>query len=156
MKLAEAIIHRKEVEISIGRLKARIERNLIVQDGVAPQEDAKALIQELRGQIRELTACTQRIQRTNAANYLLDDKDQPTDVTLQEALLKRDGLIKEQDILRSLAINAVPNTRYSNSEIRMIPMVDSTPLIKAADKLAQEVRNLNLAIQKTNWLTEMK
>lgn len=118
---------------------------------MAPQEDANAMISELKQQSRALTACAQTIQHANANNYLLDENDQETDMTLQAALIERDGLTKEQEILRSLASDAVPNTRYSRSEILLIPMVDSKELLKYCDGLAKEIRRLNLLIQKTNW-----
>ena len=45
--------------------------------------------------------------------------------------------------------------RYSRSEIRKVATVDVSALRRQMDTLAQQRRELDTAIQATNWATEL-
>ena len=45
--------------------------------------------------------------------------------------------------------------RYGRAEIRILPTVDVGALRRQADELARERRELDTAIQETNWTTEL-
>ena len=45
--------------------------------------------------------------------------------------------------------------RYSANEIKLESTVDSVRLLKNASDYAQEARELDMLIQKTNWLVEI-
>ena len=47
MKLAEALIERKELQSKVARLKQRLLNNALVQEGSVPNEDPKVLITDL-------------------------------------------------------------------------------------------------------------
>lgn len=155
MKLAEGLITRAALQKDISSLESRINKNLIVQEGQRAQEDAGALVEEFISMQRALTELITAIQRANATNYLLDKDDRPTGKTLQDALIRRDGLVNLADRLRGFAGEAVPNMRYSVNEIKLNSTVDSVQLLKRANLYAKEARDLDILIQKTNWQVEL-
>lgn len=155
MKLAEGLITRAALQKDISSLESRINKNLIVQEGQRAQEDAGALVEEFISMQRALTELITAIQRANATNYLLDKDDRPTGETLQDALIRRDGLVNLADRLRGFAGEAVPNMRYSVNEIKLNSTVDSVQLLKSANLYAKEARDLDILIQKTNWQVDL-
>lgn len=155
MKIAEALITKANIETKISRLQSRITKNLLVQEGEDPQEDAKDLIKQLERANNELTNIIIGIQNANARNFIINEEGIEQDITIQEGLVKRDGLIKLHDKLRYFAGEAVPNTRYSNSEIKILSTIDAKKLQKQADDLALEARELDIAIQRTNWIVNI-
>ncbi|NLM05972.1 MAG: DIP1984 family protein [Tissierellia bacterium] len=155
MKIAEALIRKSALQTDLSSLVSRIKRNLVVQEGESPQEDSKRLIEEFIGKYQELEGLIRRIQNANATSLLADEEDEPMEATIQDALIKTDNLYKMSEILRNIAGEAVPNVRYSQSEIKLIPTVDSTALLKRADEFAKEARELDILIQKTNWMVDI-
>ena len=77
------------------------------------------------------------------------------DITIQEALARKEGLVNLASKLRDLAESATPQNRYSKSEIKIIATVDAKVLQGKADKFSKEARNLDIAIQRTNWLVDL-
>ncbi|WP_435877436.1 DIP1984 family protein, partial [Turicimonas muris] len=47
MKLAEALIERKELQSRLSRLNQRLQANALVQEGDVPSEDPKVLIKDV-------------------------------------------------------------------------------------------------------------
>ena len=155
MKIAEALIHKSDLEEKIRNLYSRADENLLVQEGEEVQEDSKALVEAMKKAGKDLVVLTSKIQGANSSNKLRDEDGKEMEMTIQEALVYKDGLISLSSKLRSLASDAVPQTRYSQSEIKIIPTVDAKALQAEADDLAKEARDLDIAIQRTNWLVEI-
>ena len=80
MKLAEALLLRAEYRDKLDNLHQRILANLKVQEGDAPHEDPKALLEESMELHRTMCALVQRIDRANGTICL------PGGETLSQAL----------------------------------------------------------------------
>jgi hypothetical protein len=90
------------------------------------------------------------INRTNLSATLADG------TTLTDALARRDALALHYSILSDLAEAAtVEINRYSRSEIKSHPTVQVSALRKQMDTLATRRRELDTAIQATNWNTDL-
>lgn len=155
MKLAEGLINRSFLETRISQIRHRISKNLLVQEGEEPLEDVESLIEEYMKLKSELTDLITTIQNANSSNYLIDEKDKETKETLQEALIRRDGLTALAEGLRTISSDSVPDMRYSRDEIKLLSVVDPKKYLKKADKIAKEARELDILIQKTNWHVEI-
>lgn len=98
----------------------------------------------------ELEGLIAQINRTNLATRV------PTGETLTDALARRDILALRQAVLRQVAdAGGERQERYGLAEIRILPTVDVGDLRRRADELARERRELDTAIQETNWTTEL-
>ena len=150
MKLAEALIERADLQKRAAQLEERLLNNLQVQEGEAPPEDPRALLQEFLEVTAGLEALLPRIHRANLSALL------PGGGTLTDALTRRDLLDLRLKVLRRAVTTASERqTRYSNSEVRTVAVVPARELQKLADALAKERRELEVLIQQTNWLTEL-
>ena len=150
MKLGEALLQRAEIQRRLNSLKARLVRNATVQEGETPHENPPALLKQVKTLLRQLENLVGQINRANLANQLADG------TPLTDALAHRDALLLEHAILNKFLENASERiTRYSQSEIKLLPTVDVTEQYKRLEKVAQEIRNLNTQLQETNWRVEI-
>lgn len=148
MKLAEALIERADLQKRAAQLEERIVRNLLVQEGEAPPEDPRQLLAEFAEVAARLEALLPRIHRANLGATLTGGQ------TLTDALTRRDMLDLRLKVLRRAAATASERqTRYSNSEVRILSAVPARDLQTQVDALAKQRRELE--IQQTNWLTEL-
>ena len=151
MKLAEALITRKEMYRKLSLLAERIQKNIIIQEGDEPVEDPNALMPELERLSQEVTELVQRINATNASTRLENG------MTIAQALAKRDELIRLAGFFRSFADMGREGQveRYSKSEIKRVCTIDVAATEHKADELAKEARELDMAIQALNWQVEL-
>jgi hypothetical protein len=150
MKLAEALILRADAQKRIEQLKQRLLRNAKVQEGDAPAENPRDLLQELEEVAATLTRLIRQINRTNAQTTLADG------TTVSDALARRDVLAKQHAVYRDLAATAtVEQARYSRSEVKFVSTVDVAAIQRRADDLARQYRELDATIQATNWSADL-
>ncbi len=149
MKLAEALIERKELQSKVARLKQRLLNNALVQEGSVPNEDPKVLITDLEKTLDRLRDVIDRINKTNVS-VSVDGS------TLSEMINKRDLMITRIAIMREFLEKASSRVdRYTRNEILVLSTVDVEPYQKQLDKLSYEARMLDAKIQYTNWNTEL-
>lgn len=150
MKLAEALILRKDLQTRLEELRDRLTTNALVQEGEQPAEDPRLLLTELgkmAGQLEDLIA---RINLTNAAEHR-DGK------TLTELLARREVLTSRISILQSVLSTASRTVmRGSRMEVKIYSTVNVPVLRKECDDLSRDLRQLDTAIQSANWLIDLK
>ena len=149
MKLAEALTARADLQRRIEQLRARITANARYQEGEEPAEDAAALIVEADAALEQLR---QLIRRINATNSRLD---LGVDGTMTDALAARDVLRLRHSLLADAAAAASGANdqflRQMRSELRQISALPVGELRTRADRVAQELRELDNRIQQANW-----
>ena len=150
MKLAEALVMRKDLQARISHLRSRVKDNLIVQDGESPSEDPNQLIKTLLSVQNRFTSLVQAINRTNVKTSF------DTKRSVADALAERDGYLAKQQTCTSIAKYAtVTQDRYSQSEIRKVSLLSATDMQHQADEWAKKFRELDLLIQAKNWETDL-
>lgn len=150
MKLAEALLVRRELLNNVRGIRERIEQNATVQEGDSPAEKPELLLQKALGLLQKEASLVVQINRTNI-NCIL-----PDGLTMMETLARRDRLINEQAVLSGAIESSYREFRESRQEIKWVNMVDVAALQEKVDDLETQLRNLNVAIQETNWLTELE
>ena len=83
MKLAEALILRKDLQTRLVRIQERLNANVLVQEGDRPSEDPAELIKRLNETCAELNTLICRINKTNSGT-LMDGRP------LADAITERD------------------------------------------------------------------
>ena len=150
MKLAEALLERKNLKTKVENLRARAIQNALVQEGDTPSEAPLDLLREMDAAVAELGSLIQRINDTNNVIRLANG------TSIADAIVQRDMLE-----LRRFAIDAVLNKaavrqdRYSRAEIRFVSTVDVPALRRDLDALAQARRELDAQIQALNWSADL-
>ena len=100
--------------------------------------------------IKELQEMVVRINKTN-----LHAKTE-VGLSITEAMAKRDQMSRQHKFLIYMISQASSdNDYYSNREIRWNRTVDVAGLQKQADDIAKKMRELNAAIQQTNWNADL-
>ena len=150
MKLAEALAARADATRKVAQLRARIKSNARYQEGETPAEDANALLNEAVSVLSELETTMRRINLTNTTTRLPDGR------TLTDALASRDVLRLRHSLLTEAAEagssgNSPGWGRQLRSELKTETQLNVTDLRKQADKVALELRQLDLLIQEVNW-----
>jgi hypothetical protein len=150
MKLAEALVQRADLQKRIEQIRQRLKRSALVQEGEQPPENPGELLAEVERLLGELTSLIGRINRANLATQLADG------TTLTDALARRDTLALHYSILEDLATAAsVELNRYSRTEIKSFPTIQVSAVRRQMDTLAQQRRELDTAIQATNWTVDL-
>ena len=150
MKLAEALKERADLNIKIEELRRRIGHNILVQEGEAPSEDPKELL-------KELDACTARLEEVITAINITNAKTRVQGKTLTEWIANKDVLQVKLAAYRE-AVNEAGSSTYRarGSEIKVTPLLKAADLQKQVDQLAKELRETDNLLQETNWKTELK
>jgi hypothetical protein len=151
MKLSEALVLRADVQKRILRLGKRLNLSARVQEGEPPPENPEDLQTELDRTFEQLRDLITRINQTNSRATL------GTGETVTAALARRDTLSLRYRVLESFAKEASETTdRFTHTEIRVRPTIDVAALRRQLDSIAQERRDLDMAIQAANWATELE
>jgi hypothetical protein len=151
MKLAEALVLRADLQKRLAQLRVRLKRSALIQEGERPPEDPNLLLGEVSELLSQLRLLIVRINRTNMQTAL------PDGTLLTEALAERDVLDLQHSLLSDLVNTATERfERYGRSEIRRLATVDAAALHRQLDDIARRRRELDTAIQATNWSTELQ
>lgn len=150
MKLAEALVQRKNLKDEVRDLRRRLRRVAQVQEGDTPVESPQELLQTIERKAGELERRVAQINRTNMEARLENGR------TLMAAIAERDMLLLRRSVLDELVEAATPTrSRLSRREIRNVPTIDVAEVQKEADQVAKQYRVLDAEIQALNWETEL-
>jgi len=154
MKLAEALALRADATRRVEQLRERIVASARYQEGEEPAEDAHALLTEAGTVLDELEVLIRRINRTNATARIGEEG------TITDALARRDVLRARHAMMTAAADAAAGRSRSGpgrqlRSELKMIAALPVAQLRAQADALAQQIRELDVRIQRSNWEVDL-
>ncbi|WP_228046794.1 DIP1984 family protein [Saccharopolyspora montiporae] len=137
----------------VEQLMARVTDSARYQEGETPVEDAQALLTEIDAVLDQQESLIRRINRTNAATPLGDG-------TVTDALARRDVLRYRHRAVTAAADAASgrggrDHGRHMRSELVSLPALPVAELRAEADRIAQEIRELDIRIQRANWEVEL-
>lgn len=154
VKLAEALALRADSARRIEQLRARIVASARFQEGEEPAEDAAALLAEAGRVLDEYETLIRRINHTNTATSIGGDG------SITDALARRDALRLHHSLVTAAADAAAGKNesmlqRQLRSELKMLAALPVGELRAQADRLAQELRQLDIRIQSSNWEVDL-
>lgn len=151
MKLAEALLLRKEYQTNLENLTMRILANVKVQENTKPNEEPEQLLEEYMRVSDELCEIVKKINRANNEIKLPDGR------TIAEAITERDNLKKKRGLLMAIIQTAItPDYRLTRTEIKMFVSVDIKETQKQIDDMSKQYRILDTEIQKLNWAADLE
>lgn len=151
MKVAEALLLRADMQKKLESLRERIGKNAVVQQGDKPHEDPTKLLAEAFAVLKEFESLVFRINQANLNNALPDGR------SLAEAIAHRDTLVAQHSLIQhAIAHTQKEPDRYSMAEIKWVATLKVASLQKQSEDLAKKIRELNAAIQETNWKAELE
>lgn len=150
MKLAEALSIRKDLMRRIAQLQSRLANNVKVQEGDAPLENPRELMKEMDNCLKHLEDIIFRINATNMQTV------NAKGVSLTKLMAQRDVLTMRVNTMRNVFNSASESqNRYSQSEIKMVTVIDVKKLGKQVDDLSAKLRVLDMEIQALNFATDL-
>lgn len=149
MKLAEALAQRSDATRRVEQLRVRIVGSARYQEGEEPAEDAAELLAESEVVLDDLESLIRRINRTNAS-AVIDGRG-----TLTDALARRDVLRMRHAADAASGRDQRGAVRQLRSELKMLAALPVAQLRAQADVLAREIREIDVAIQRTNWEVDL-
>ena len=151
MKLAEALIERADLQKRVAQLQARIVANASYQEGEEPTEDAGELLDQCEGALDELERLVTRINVTNTATTASDGRSMTALLSAREALRQRHSIL----VAAADAATFNRSHRQLRSELRQLSALPVAQIRERADSVARELRQLDIAIQSTNWEADL-
>ncbi len=149
MKLAEALQERADLNRKIEQLKARLNNNVLVQDGEKPVEEPELLKQELDAAIVRLAYLVAHINQTNCETKV-DGQ------TLTELIAQKDALALKIHLYKDIVYTASQTAyRARNTEIKVKSAISVADWQAEIDKMAKKLRLLDNRLQENNWITEL-
>jgi hypothetical protein len=150
MKLAEALLERKELKNKVNSLQMRAIQYTLVQEGDVPAEAPTELLREADAAVDQLGVLIQRINATNNVTRLADG------TTVSDAIVQRDMLdLRHKAIDSVLSTAATRPGRFTRNEIKFVATVDVVELRREADAIAQARREWDMQIQAVNWTADL-
>lgn len=153
MKLAEALIARKENEGRIQDLWRSFRSNLFHPEDEVSPEDPAEILRQLDSLVEAQEALILLINLTNVKQRL---KVGDEEFTLMEAVLRRDRLKRQEQYLRDLGIDSIRQRRGKKEDLKYVAALDVQALRLKHDGLAKRLREFDVALQEANWKTELK
>lgn len=150
MKLAEALVERKAAQLKISQLNERLQRVVLIQEGVELPEEPQALLSELGEVCAQLEWLITAINHTNLQAKLPDGRSITDAIAARDVLRMRLGVL--DTLIRTLGTQ---HQRARGSEIRIIATINPATIQRERDTLAKQYRELDTAIQAVNWNAEL-
>lgn len=152
MKLAEALLHRKDLQIRIKEDQEALDAAVITPQGLGPDEEPQALLRGLEDSHAALESLITQINRTNNQAML------PSGLTLMEAIARREAQTKRLEHLKGLLKAILGRNRrefWSDNAPLHITHLSPEQLRTQINGLAKGLRELDLEIQAANWSTDL-
>ncbi len=150
MKLAEALLLRRDLNNRLFQLRNEISSSVLVQEGDTLDRSITELFKEYDEINQQYSELVVAINRKNATASLADSA-----LLLMEALEQREQLRRKHALLTQALDETKAAPRSGRNEIRLVRTIDTKTLTEQLNTTAKQLRELDGKIQQTNWLVDL-
>lgn len=150
MKLAEALLLRRDLNNRLFQLRNEISSSVLVQEGDTLDRSITELFKEYDEINQQYSELVVAINRKNATASLADNA-----LLLMEALEQREQLRRKHALLTQALDETKAAPRMGRNEIRLVRTIDTKTLTEQLNTTAKQLRELDGKIQQTNWLVDL-
>ncbi|MEB8398701.1 DIP1984 family protein [Enterococcus casseliflavus] len=150
MKLAEALLLRRDLNNRLFQLRNEISSSVLVQEGDTLDRSITELFKEYDEINQQYSELVVAINRKNATASLADSA-----LLLMEALEQREQLRRKHALLTQVLEETKAAPRMGRNEIRLVRTIDTKTLTEQLNATAKQLRELDGKIQQTNWLVDL-
>ncbi|MDT2981127.1 DIP1984 family protein [Enterococcus casseliflavus] len=150
MKLAEALLLRRDLNNRLFQLRNEISSSVLVQEGDTLDRSITELFKEYDEINQQYSELVVAINRKNATASLADSA-----LLLMEALEQREQLRRKHELLTQALDETKAAPRMGRNEIRLVRTIDTKTLTEQLNATAKQLRELDGKIQQTNWLVDL-
>ncbi|XKR50914.1 DIP1984 family protein [Enterococcus faecalis] len=148
MKLAEALLLRRDLESKLTLLREEIASSAVIQEGDTLDRDIDDLLLDYETTNQEFAQLVIAINQRNAVAKI---GEQETIAALE----KREALRRSHAMLTATLEATKVAPRMGRNEIRMIRTIDTKQITDRLNQTAKALRELDGQIQQTNWLVDL-
>lgn len=150
MKLAEALIVRRDLQNKLNELQNTLINSALIEEGDTLDIPIKDLLAEYEAVGQQLSQLVVQINQRNQEIKVADSND-----SLQVILEKRENLRRRHNLYTQIIEATGANRRYGRNEIKMTRTVNLKEMTALLDQVAKEIRETDALIQQTNWLQDL-
>lgn len=150
MKLAEALLLRRDLNNRLFQLRNEISSSVLVQEGDTLDRSITELFKEYDEINQQYSELVVAINRKNATASVADSA-----LLLLEALEQREQLRRKHALLTQALDETKAAPRMGRNEIRLVRTIDTKTLTEQLNTTAKQLRELDGKIQQTNWLVDL-
>jgi hypothetical protein len=150
MKLAEALLLRRDLNNRLFQLRNEISSSVLVQEGDTLDRSITELFKEYDEINQQYSELVVAINRKNVTASLADSA-----LLLMEALEQREQLRRKHALLTQALDETKAAPRMGRNEIRLVRTIDTKTLTEQLNATAKQLRELDGKIQQTNWLVDL-
>jgi len=150
MKLAEALLLRRDLNNRLFQLRNEISSSVLVQEGDTLDRSITELFKEYDEINQQYSELVVAINRKNATTSVADSA-----LLLMEALERREQLRRKHALLTQALDETKAAPRMGRNEIRLVRTIDTKTLTEQLNATAKQLRELDGKIQQTNWLVDL-
>lgn len=150
MKLAEALLLRRDLNNRLFQLRNEISSSVLVQEGDTLDRSITELFKEYDEINQQYSELVVAINRKNATASVADSA-----LLLMEALERREQLRRKHALLTQALDETKAAPRMGRNEIRLVRTIDTKTLTEQLNTTAKQLRELDGKIQQTNWLVDL-
>ena len=152
MKLAEALLERADLQKRIEALQSRVVANASHQEGEEPAENAAELLEACLTALSALEKLVTAINVTNTVTVTPEGRSLTAALAAREVLRQRHGIL----VRAADAASGSWGQRQMRSELRQLSALPVRIVRAQADAVAQQLREIDVEIQRTNWEAELR
>ena len=149
MKIAEALLLRRDLESKLTLLREEIASSAVIQEGDTLDRSIDDLLLDYETTNQEFAQLVIAINQRNAVAKIGEQE------TIAAALEKREALRRSHAMLTATLEAAKVAPRMGRNEIRMIRTIDTKQITDRLNQTAKALRELDGQIQQTNWLVDL-
>ncbi len=164
MKVAEALLRRKELLKEVNTLQSQFTSNIVVNDGVKPRRDAFKIEKQFFDRFAELEKLIISINTTNNTTII-------NGISVMQMIARRDALkllIPQYGVMYQQAEKAVrdgltkvnaPNSKGDYVKVinpsQPVEGLNTIVMEKSYNSMASELRQLDLQLQALTWQVDL-
>lgn len=150
MKLAQALMERKDIQNRLDALRGRLCASALTQEGENPPENPAQLLAELNDLTKRHEELCYRINQTNSVTMVGGE-------SLTALLARRDAWNERRSLLADMLNSAIQAPRRSTGrEIKILPTINVSEMRTRLDEESRALRQLDALIQQANWNTDLQ
>ncbi|EGP5447167.1 hypothetical protein D2A89_03365 [Enterococcus faecium] len=154
MKLAEALLLRRDLESKLTLLREEIASSAVIQEGDTLDRSIDDLLLDYETTNQEFAQLVIAINQRNAVAKI-GEQETIAAALIAAALEKREALRRSHAMLTATLEAAKVAPRMGRNEIRMIRTIDTKQITDRLNQTAKALRELDGQIQQTNWLVDL-
>lgn len=156
MRLAEALVERKELKKELQDLSSRITSSYSRNEDEEEYENTTELLQKFVSTSNRLTSLVIQIQNTNNMTTINSNNKQYSGYTISQLIEQRNHISALRNLHSTLLLSGRGGSyRSTKDELKTVYSIPQEEIRKQYDKLSKTYREIDFILQEANFSTNL-